>query len=47
MNAVASQGSMEALTLGLDGEIFALEAGIVREILDLVPVTDVPGARDT
>mgnify|MGYP001544208751 FL=1 len=37
---------MEALTLGLDAAIFALEAGIVREILDLVPVTDVPGARD-
>lgn len=35
----------EALTLGLQGEIFAIEAGIVREILDVVPITEVPGAR--
>jgi len=35
---------MEVLTLGLQGEIFALEADIVREILDLVPVTEVPNA---
>lgn len=34
----------EALTLALGGEIFAIEAGIVHEILDLIPVTDVPGA---
>lgn len=37
--------SLEVLTLGLEGEIFAIEAGIVREILDLVPVTEVPNAR--
>jgi len=36
--------SLEVLTLGLEGEIFALEAGCVREILDLVPITKVPGA---
>jgi purine-binding chemotaxis protein CheW len=36
---------IEALTFAMQGEIFALEAGIVREILDMVPVTDVPGAR--
>jgi purine-binding chemotaxis protein CheW len=35
---------MELLTLGLQGEIFALEATYVREILDLVAVTEVPGA---
>lgn len=35
---------LEVLTLGLDGEIFALEASCVREILDLVPVTEVPSA---
>lgn len=34
----------EMLTLGLQGEIFAIPAGIVREILDLVPVTEVPNA---
>lgn len=38
--------TMEVLTLNLAGEIFAVEAGAVREILDLVPVTAVPGARD-
>lgn len=37
--------SFEAVMLGLGGEIFALDAGIVREILDPVPVTEVPGAR--
>ncbi len=35
---------MEILTLGLHGETFAVPAGIVREILDLVPVTEVPNA---
>lgn len=35
---------MRALTLRLDDELFAIEAGSVREILDLVPVTDVPNA---
>jgi len=42
----AFQTPIEALTFGLHGEIFAIEAGIVREILDMVAVTDVPGARD-
>jgi len=36
---------LEVLTLALQGEIFALEAQQVREILDLVPVTEVPGAQ--
>jgi purine-binding chemotaxis protein CheW len=36
--------SFEAVMLALGGEVFALDAGIVREILDPVPVTDVPGA---
>jgi purine-binding chemotaxis protein CheW len=36
---------LQVLMLGLAGEIFALEAGIVRELLDPVPVTEVPGAR--
>jgi purine-binding chemotaxis protein CheW len=34
----------EMLTFELQGEAFALEADIVREILDLVPETAVPGA---
>lgn len=36
---------IEVLTLDLEGEIFALEASQVREILDLVSVTEVPGAQ--
>jgi purine-binding chemotaxis protein CheW len=36
---------LEVLTLGLQGEIFALEAAYVREILDLVPITEVPDSR--
>jgi purine-binding chemotaxis protein CheW len=36
--------SLEVLTLELEGEMFAVEALNVREILDLVPITDVPGA---
>jgi purine-binding chemotaxis protein CheW len=36
--------SLEVLTLGLQGEIFALEVTHVREILDLVPITEVPNS---
>src|SRR5690606_41230045 len=37
-------GSMKALTLRLQDELFAVEAGSVREILDLVPITEGPNA---
>ena len=37
--------AIEVLTLGLQGEIFALDAVHVREILDLVPITEVPNSR--
>lgn len=37
--------TMHALTLGLQGEVFAIEATIVREILDLVLITEIPNAR--
>jgi len=37
--------TMQALTLGLQDEVFAIEATSVREILDMVPVTEVPNAR--
>lgn len=37
---------IEVLTFDIAGETFALEAIIVREILDLVPETPVPGAKD-
>ncbi len=33
---------LEVLMLDLEGEMFAIEAMHVREILDLVPITDVP-----
>jgi len=36
--------SMTALTIRLQDELFAVEAGRVREILDLVPFTHVPNA---
>ena len=38
-------GTLEVLTLGLDGHLFALPATYVREILDLVSVTEVPSAN--
>lgn len=38
-------GAMKALTIGLQDEIFALPAESVREILDVVPITEVPNAR--
>jgi purine-binding chemotaxis protein CheW len=43
MSATAA-GAMKALTLRLEDELFAIEAGSVREILDLVPITEVPNA---
>lgn len=42
--SVTATGSMTALTLRLQDELFAVEACSVREILDLVPITDVPHA---
>jgi purine-binding chemotaxis protein CheW len=39
-----STGAMKALTLRLQDELFAVEACSVREILDLVPITEVPNA---
>lgn len=36
--------SFEVLTFGMGGEVFALDAVLVREILDVMPRTAVPGA---
>ncbi|MEI6413382.1 MAG: chemotaxis protein CheW [Pseudomonadota bacterium] len=36
---------LRILTLGLGGEIFAVETERVREVLDLVPITRVPNSR--
>lgn len=44
--ATLEQGDeIEALTFEIAGETFALEASMVREILDLLPETLVPGSR--
>ena len=43
MSAVRD-GNLVVLTLDLQGELFAVEASQVHEILDLVPITEVPGA---
>lgn len=37
--------SMQVLMVGLQSEMFAIDVGLVREILDPVPVTEVPGER--
>lgn len=42
----AENQAMQALMLGLGGEIFAIDAELVREIIDPIPVTRVAGARD-
>lgn len=39
-----ADGTLEVLTFNLQEETFALEAMLVREILDLLPETRVPGA---
>lgn len=38
-------GALTVLTLRLQDEVFAIEAESVREILDVVPITEVPNAR--
>ena len=39
------EAASQALMLGLAGEVFAIDARQVREILDPIPVTRVPGAK--
>lgn len=39
-----ASNTLEVLTFGMGGETFALDAVLVREILDMVPRTGVPGA---
>jgi purine-binding chemotaxis protein CheW len=46
MAELATDESRQCLMLGVGGEIFAIDAERVREILDPAPVTEVPGARD-
>lgn len=41
----SEETTQQVLMLGLAGEVFAIEAQQVREILDPIPVTRVPGAK--
>lgn len=41
----ASEAAREVVTLEMQGEVFAIDAHWVREILDMVPVTEVPNAQ--
>jgi purine-binding chemotaxis protein CheW len=41
----SEETTQQVLMLGLAGEVFAIEARQVREILDPIPVTRVPGAK--
>lgn len=46
MSIVESQpASMQVVMLGIADEIFAVDAGMVREIIDPIPTTRVAGAR--
>ena len=40
----STAGALKVLSLTLDGQLFAIDAGCVREILDLIPVTEVPAS---
>lgn len=40
-----TEQTREVLILELQSEIFAIDAHRVREILDVVPITEVPGSR--
>src|SRR6185312_16075134 len=43
--AVTAEGSIQVVMIGLGDEKFAIDAGLVREIIDPVPVTRVAGAK--
>jgi purine-binding chemotaxis protein CheW len=42
---IGQSDSMQVVMIGLGDEKFALDAGLVREIIDPVPVTKVAGAK--
>lgn len=44
MKRTAAAEALQVLTFDLQGETFALDAGLVREVIDLAPETRVPGA---
>lgn len=41
----SDESPLEVLTFGLQGEVFAVEAEIVHEILDIIAITEVPNAQ--
>ncbi|MBK1840912.1 chemotaxis protein CheW [Azospirillum sp. YIM B02556] len=43
-SATAPREPAQYVTIGIDREVFAIEVGIVREILDLQPITRLPHA---
>ena len=45
MKTDSDDTALQALIIGVGRELLALEAGSVREILDPVPTTEVPGAK--
>ena len=45
INADLGRETLQVLMVGLQSELFAVDVGLVREILDPVPVTEVPGER--
>lgn len=42
---LAGLAALQVLTLGLGAEIFAVETEAVHEVLDLIPITEVPNSR--
>ncbi len=45
MSKIDDTNGMQTLIIGIGQELLALDAGSVREILDPVPTTEVPGSR--
>ena len=46
MDAPDTDFAMQVLMVGIADEIFAIDAGLVREIIDPIPPTRVAGARE-
>ncbi|MEL6060667.1 chemotaxis protein CheW [Methylobacterium sp. DCY52] len=45
VEAGRAAGTLQVVMLGIGTETFALDAGMVREIIDPIPATRMPGAR--
>lgn len=45
-SAAYDEAAMQVVMIGLADEMFALDAGLVREIIDPIPATRVASARD-